>query len=232
MKDGTPVTLRPIKPEDEPLWHRMLKTFSEETIRFRFFHHIGEITHEFATRYCFIDYEREIAIVAEIEEDRERKLIGVGRLTSDPNLEEAELAVVVSDPWQGRGVGSLLTDYCIEIARERGIKRIVAEMLPDNEIILGMLRRRGFQLKREEDVITGVLELQPGQERPEAKRPETEGRGSESGSAGSRVQAPARAAETGSESPDLNRETDSNPEPNARTDDTESGDSSAESAQK
>ncbi len=226
MKEGTPVTLRPIKPEDEPLWHRMLKTFSEETIRFRFFRHIGEITHEFATRYCFIDYEREIAIVAEIEEDGERKLIGVGRLTSDPNLEEAELAVVVGDPWQGRGVGSLLTDYCIEIARERGIKRIVAEMLPDNEIILNMLRRRGFQLKREEDVITGVLELQPEGGQSAGGHPETDSSSSKpsSGPDESRSQ----AAETGSETTDSNGETAPNWEPNARTNDTESGDSSAE----
>lgn len=159
MKDGTPVILRPIKPEDEPLWHEMLSTFSKETIRFRFFHHIGEITHEFATRYCFIDYEREIGIVAEVEENGQRKLIGVGRFVSDPDMETAELAVVVGDPWQGQGVGSTLTDYCIEIARERGVKKIIAEMLPDNEIILGMLRRRGFELEREEDVIKGILPL-------------------------------------------------------------------------
>ncbi|MFQ6033544.1 MAG: GNAT family N-acetyltransferase, partial [Candidatus Bipolaricaulia bacterium] len=78
---------------------------------------------------------------------------------SDPNLQEAELAVVVGDPWQGRGVGSLLTDYCIKIARRRGIKRIVAEMLPDNEIIIGMFERRGFIMEREEDVIRGILPL-------------------------------------------------------------------------
>ena len=158
-KDGAPLTLRPIKPEDEPLWHKMLATFSEETIRFRFFSQIGEITHEFATRYCFIDYEREVAIVAELEEDGERKLIGVGRLTSEPNLEEAELAVVVGDPWQGRGVGTLLTDYCLEIAHNRGIRRIVAEMLPDNEVIIAMLKRRGFEMERVEDVIRGVRSL-------------------------------------------------------------------------
>ncbi|MCR4404930.1 MAG: bifunctional acetate--CoA ligase family protein/GNAT family N-acetyltransferase [Candidatus Acetothermia bacterium] len=159
-KDGAPLTLRPIKPEDEPLWHKMLATFSEETIRFRFFYHIGEITHEFATRYCFIDYEREVAIVAELEEGGERKLIGVGRLTSEPNQEEAELAVVVGDPWQGRGVGTLLTDYCLEIARRRGVKRVFAEMLPDNERIIAMLRRRGFQMELAEDVVKGVKALE------------------------------------------------------------------------
>jgi acetyltransferase len=159
LKDGTPLILRPIKPEDEPLWHEMLSTFSQATIRFRFFSQIGEITHEFATRYCFIDYEREVAIVAELEEAGRRRLIGVGRLTSGPDLEEAELAVVVGDPWQGRGAGTLLTDYCLEIARARGLKRIIAEMLPDNVVIIEMLRRRGFALERVEDVVRGVLPL-------------------------------------------------------------------------
>lgn len=159
LNDGAPVVLRPIRPEDEPLWHEMLESFSEETIRFRFFYQIGEITHEFATRYCFIDYEREIGIVAEIEEGK-KKLIGVGRLVSDANLETAELAVVVGDPWQGRGVGTLLTDYCVEIARDRGIKKITADMLPDNKLIIEMLERREFQLKQEEDVVRAVLHLE------------------------------------------------------------------------
>ena len=70
LKDGTPVLLRPIKPEDEPMWHELLASCSPESIRFRFRYLFKQTTHEMATRFCFIDYDREIAIVAEIEGGR------------------------------------------------------------------------------------------------------------------------------------------------------------------
>ena len=100
----------------------MLGSCSKESIynRFRFF--FTWSTHEVATRYCYIDYDREMAIVSEVVEDGKRVLTGVGRLVADPDLETAEYAVLVSDRWQNRGLGGLLTDKCMEIAREWGIK--------------------------------------------------------------------------------------------------------------
>jgi acetyltransferase len=159
LADKTPVILRPIKPEDIPLWRELLDTFSEETIRFRFLHPIREITHDMAARYCFIDYDREIGIVAETEERNKKTLLGVGRLIIDPDRKTAEFTVAVGDPHQGRGAGSLLVDHCVEIARHRRIKEISTRMLPDNEIIIKMFQRRGFSLSREGEFIRGELTL-------------------------------------------------------------------------
>jgi acetyltransferase len=155
LKDGTPVCLRPIKPEDEPLWHDLLASCSTQTLWFRFSYLFKQTTHEMASRYCFVDYDREIGIVAEAEENGERKLIGVGRLVADVNHDTAEFAVIVVDRWHGKGVGSTLTDYCLEVAKRWGVKRIVAETSKDNARMLAAFRNRGFTLNgaAEQDVV-------------------------------------------------------------------------------
>jgi acetyltransferase len=144
LKDGTPVLLRPIKPEDEPMWHELLGSCSPESIHFRFRYMFKSTTHEMATRFCFIDYDREIAIVAEIDEGDGRKLTGVGRLVADADHREAEYAVLVGDPWQGLGLGSLLTDYCLEVCECWGVQHVIAETAPNNNRMLGIFRKRGF----------------------------------------------------------------------------------------
>jgi acetyltransferase len=161
LKGGKAVTLRPIRPEDEPMWHAMLADASEQSLFFRFRHALKGTTHAMATRYCYIDYDREMAIVAEMEDDGERKLAGVGRMVGDPDLETVEYAVFVSDPWHGQGLGSQLTDYCIEIARGAGVKRILAETTKENTGMLAIFRARGFELKTdyEDNVVLVSKEL-------------------------------------------------------------------------
>ena len=146
LKDGSEITLRPIKPEDEPMWFELLGSCSRESIysRFRYFFHWN--THDVASRYCFNDYDREIAIVAEITEEGKRKLLGVGRLVADPDHESVEYAVLVVDSWQNRGLGSLLTDYCIHIAQDWGLKRIVAQTTSDNPRMIAVFQKRGFNI--------------------------------------------------------------------------------------
>jgi len=147
LKDGTSIILRPIKPEDEPMWFELLDSCSRESIysRFRYFFHWR--THEVASRYCFIDYDREIAIVAELNEDGKRRLLGVGRLVADPDHESVEYAVLVGDAWQNMGLGSLLTDYCYEIARHWGLKYMVAQTTTDNHRMVAVFRNKGFTIK-------------------------------------------------------------------------------------
>ena len=145
LKDGTPVVLRPIGPEDEPMWHELLASCSADSLRLRFRYMFKSTTHQMAARFCFIDYDREIAIVAEAEEKAERRLLGVGRLVADADHQQAEYAILVGDPWQGIGLGSLLTDYCMDICDHWGLRSVVAEMAPENKRMIKMFRHRGFE---------------------------------------------------------------------------------------
>lgn len=146
LKDGTPVVLRPIRPEDEPLWNRMLRQCSPESIWFRFRHVFQEMPHETASRFCFIDYDREIAIVAECDQSDQQSLIGVGRLVLGTDRNSADYAVLVADPWQGKGLGALLTDYCLDIADQMGVRHLTAEATADNERALNLFAGRGFRI--------------------------------------------------------------------------------------
>jgi acetyltransferase len=146
LKDGTRLTFRPIKPEDEPLWMELLASCSKESIYLRFRYFFQWALHEVATRYCFIDYDRETAIVAEIEADGKRQLLGVGRLIADPDHETVEYAVLITDAWQKKELGSMLTDYCLDIARKWNLKRIVAQATTDNAPMISVFQKRGFKI--------------------------------------------------------------------------------------
>ena len=145
LKDGTEVLLRPIKPEDELLWLDMFQTFSQETVRFRFFRIVKDTPHEMRTRYCNIDYDREIAIVAEVKD--KRRFLGVTRLILKPgSTDEAEYALVVTDKWQRLGLGSEFIDYTIEIARDKGVKKIYGVVLKDNVPMITLCREKKFKI--------------------------------------------------------------------------------------
>lgn len=159
MEDGAIATLRPIRPEDEPLEAEMFASFSEETERFRFFTYVKDITHDLLVRYTQIDYDREIAIIAEVEEKEKKKMAGVVRLVADPYNNTGEFAIVIADPWQNKGLGGKFTDYILEIAKKRGIKKVYADFLKDNYIMMHMFRERGFTLTKEEDTYHAELEL-------------------------------------------------------------------------
>jgi acetyltransferase len=164
LRDGTPVTLRPIKPEDVPMWHAMLAACSPESIRERFSHLIKATTHAMAARYCFNDYDREMAIVGEIEEDAARKLIGVGRLVADPDHDAAEYAVLVPDRWQNQGVGRQLTEYCLEIAEDWRLNRVTAITSPANHRMVKIFRELGFEVEsdpRENLVVVNRILREP-----------------------------------------------------------------------
>lgn len=148
LKDGTKVRLRPIRGEDEPLWRAMIESCSEATIRLRFGYLFGDASHELASRFCFNDYDRELAIVAEVTHGATSKLIGVGRLVADAEHTEAEFAVLVVDAWQGRGLGGILADECLMICHSWGIHRVIAEVAPENRQMLKMFEQRGFHFDR------------------------------------------------------------------------------------
>lgn len=168
LEAGTPVTLRPIRPEDEPLWQAFVASASPESIRFRFRSMFKDVTHEMATRHCYIDYEREISIVGEIEIDGERKLIGMGGLSVDTDETVAEFAVLVTDFWQDKGLGGMLLDYCLEIAGHWGVEKITAQTDACNRKMLEVFDKRGFTARQsfgEEEVYLHKY-LRPSAARP------------------------------------------------------------------
>jgi acetyltransferase len=157
LKDDTKITLRPIKPEDEPLWIEMLSSCSKESIYHRFRYDFYFDSHDIASQFCFIDYDREIAIVAEHDqEDGTKKLIGVGRLISDPDLEIMEYAVLITDAWQKKELGYTLTNYCLQIAKARGIKKLAAETTKDNKPMISVFRKLNFKIRFNEDTTVTV----------------------------------------------------------------------------
>ncbi|MCF6341440.1 MAG: GNAT family N-acetyltransferase, partial [Bacteroidales bacterium] len=151
LNDGTVVLLRPIKPEDEALWLEMLASCSKESIYHRFRYDFHFNSHEVATQFCYIDYDREMGIVAEIDFEGRKRLVGVGRLISDPDLEIAEYAVLITDAWQHKDLGKILTQYCEEIARMAGVKRLVAETTSDNKAMISVFRKIDFKVFFNED---------------------------------------------------------------------------------
>jgi len=138
----------------------MFATFSKATERHRFFGPIKKVTHELLIRYTQIDYDREIAIIAEITDRGEKKMIGVVRLIADPYDDSAEFAIVVADPWQFQGLGKKFTDYILAIARARGIKKVWAKFLADNKPMLAIFQKREFKISGERDVLRAELSLE------------------------------------------------------------------------
>ena len=147
LTEGTAVLLRPIRPEDEPAEREMLSTLSQETLRTRFFSVIKDISHEWLILFCNIDYDRHIAIVAELRENGKKKMIGVARLIMNHDLTFGEVAVLVHDRFQGKGLGYKLVEVLIEIARERGLGYVRADVLTENVRMLGIFRHLGFTVR-------------------------------------------------------------------------------------
>jgi acetyltransferase len=146
LPDGTPITVRPIKAEDEPLWHELLASCSSESLWSRFRYMFKTDTHEAAIRFCFVDYDRELTAVAEANVDGRRKLLGIARLVSEVGTGRGEYAILVGEPWQGRGLGGVLTRYCIEHAQRVGVRELYGITSRTNTRMLNLFRHYGFEI--------------------------------------------------------------------------------------
>jgi acetyltransferase len=151
LPDGTQITLRPIKPQDEQMEHEMLSTLKPETMRTRFFSIISDISHEMLVRFCNIDYDREMAIVAEIREGEQKRIVGIGRLIVDPDFRAGEYSVLIHDNFQGKGLGYKLVDVLIGVAQDKGLEAIHGTVLSRNGKMLRIALKLGFTLQHEED---------------------------------------------------------------------------------
>jgi acetyltransferase len=152
LKDGTDITIRPIRPEDEPMMVRFHQTLSERSVRLRYFHPLklgARIAHERLVRVCFADYDREMPLVAEHRnDDGSAEIIGIGRISNDRFANLAEFAVLVSDQWQNKGVGTHLLNMLVQISRDERFRGITADMMPDNIEMQRVSEKAGFRLRR------------------------------------------------------------------------------------
>ena len=174
MKNGTEVMIRPIRPEDEPLLVQFHKTLSEESVYFRYFHLINlshRVAHERLTRICFIDYDREMALVAERKDPQTRvsEILAVGRLSKIHGTDEAEFALLVSDQYQGLGLGTELLQRLVQVGRQEQIQRINATILFDNHPMQHICEKLGFQLHHSiaDSWVNAEIELYPFFHEPE-----------------------------------------------------------------
>jgi len=156
-KNGDQVTIRPIRPEDEPLMVKFHETLSDRSVYLRYFCSMSlsrRVAHERLLRICFGDYDREMVLVAERADPATgmRAILGVGRMNKLHNGNEAEVAVLVSDQYQKQGLGQELLRRIIEIARDEKLTSVSAEMLTDNVSMQVVMKRLGFGVRAGEDM--------------------------------------------------------------------------------
>jgi acetyltransferase len=159
LEDGTPVKIRPMKPEDEPLVADFLAACSDETIYFRYFRRIKKWTHDMLIRFTQNDYDRELGIMAVGVPPGPEVMMGVSRLVTTADRQDAEFALIVADPWHGKGLGSKLMERLIAAAREMGVKRLKGDVLAGNHPMLALMSKLGFALKKDESGETVRVEM-------------------------------------------------------------------------
>lgn len=150
LPDGMPVAFRPIRPEDEPLMEAFHETLSDRSVFLRYFHPMllsQRVRHERLSRICFNDYDREIALVAEVMAPTgEARIAAVGRLSKAYGSKEAQLTMLVNDQYQGHGLGDELLRELLRVGREEKLNRIIAVILADNKAMQALCEKNGFHL--------------------------------------------------------------------------------------
>lgn len=162
LRDGTPVLIRPIRPEDEPLMRQYHATLSEQSVYLRYFHLMKlsqRVAHERLVRICFVDYDREMALVVEHQGASEPQIIGAARLSKDHFSNTAEFSMLISDRWQRQGLGTELMQRLIQIGRDEGLSAIHAYVLKDNEGMIRICRKLNFEFAAGDDPSVWFVQL-------------------------------------------------------------------------
>ncbi|AVX02423.1 bifunctional acetate--CoA ligase family protein/GNAT family N-acetyltransferase [Vibrio vulnificus] len=163
LKDGEPILLRPILPEDEPSHAEFINNVSKEDLYKRFFSDVGEFNHEALANLTQIDYDREMAFVAVSFSSGEAKIIGVARALINPENTEAEFAILIRSDLKGKGLGKVLMNKIIDYCRQKGTKKMTGMTMPTNRGMLTLAQKLGFSLdiQFEDGVADMVLPLNP-----------------------------------------------------------------------
>ncbi|MCG2634047.1 MAG: GNAT family N-acetyltransferase [Gammaproteobacteria bacterium] len=146
LKDGTNITIRPIRPDDAEMERRFVKSLSRESRYFRFLSALHELSPQLLSQFTKIDYDRQMALIALADGGDETEAIGVARYAINPDGHSCEFAIVIADAWHHKGLGALMMNLLIEIARRRGLKTIDGEVLADNHNMLRLMREMGFRV--------------------------------------------------------------------------------------
>ena len=160
-RDGSLQRLRPIRPDDEKKWLDLVHRLSPHTIYLRFHYEMKNIPQEDIERFCSVDYDDTFALIAVVGEGDDEQIIGISRYARFTNKDSAEVALTVEDPYQGQGIGTHLLIELGRIAREKGIRNLVAYVLAVNANAREVFKRSGFPVteKYDNDVYTLILDI-------------------------------------------------------------------------
>ena len=151
LRDGTQIFFRPVRPADEPALSEMLYSLSTESVHTRYFTHTMTFPHKDVQRLTNIDYQQDLAIVGVVPGPAGEQIVAISQYFLDPGTGSAEVAFIVQDEWQKRGMGSFLLDYVAQIARRRGVKSFCATVLPTNKRMLAVFENSGYDVQTDFD---------------------------------------------------------------------------------
>ncbi|MEM0343224.1 MAG: GNAT family N-acetyltransferase [Thermoplasmata archaeon] len=146
-KDGVELLVRPVKPTDEEMLSDMFYDLSDQTIINRFFSMLKSMPHRKLQEFCCIDYNTEMSLVVVAGSPPKEKIVGIGSYHLNPATQRAEVAFLVADEWQGRGIGTFLMQMLVKIAKSRNIKGFTAEVLRDNVAMIALMHKSGVPPK-------------------------------------------------------------------------------------
>ncbi len=147
LKDGTELMLRPVKPTDESALSEMLYSLSAESVKKRYFTHTKTFPHKDVQKLTNVDYEQNLAIVAVVPgTEGAEDIVGIAQYFLDPKTLVAEVAFIVLDEWQDKGMGSVLLDYLTRVATDRGVRKFYATVLPINKSMLQLFYNSGYSV--------------------------------------------------------------------------------------
>ena len=151
LRDGTQVAIRPIQPEDRQIEKDFVHNLSDESRYFRFFNAIRDLSETALTRFTQLDFDKEMALIAVICENRRETEIGVARYSINPDGRSCEFAIAIADAWQRKGIGSKLMHSLMDAARSRGLETMEGWVLSGNSRMLALMHDLGFAIDANAD---------------------------------------------------------------------------------
>ena len=150
LRDGTEIFFRPIKPTDEAEMSKMLYSLSEDSVKKRYFTHTKKFPHRDVQKLTNVDYDNDLTICGVVPQSGgDDEIVAIAQYFIDPKTQVAEVAFIVQDEWQDKGMGSLLLNYITKIAAKRGVKKFYATVVPENKAMLNIFYNSGYSINTE-----------------------------------------------------------------------------------